>query len=118
MYGVVLWSDKDDSRAVIWCEDHGDLAYYNGCGESAFDGFSLDAGDLITFTVNEGRDMRLATNPRLIAEQQYSGLVESLMAGGARMSLPVEPAPRRAPAGAETNVVQFVPLQPKNLLAS
>lgn len=28
MLGVVLWADIDDRKAVIWCEDHGNLAYY------------------------------------------------------------------------------------------
>ncbi len=27
MYGVILWSDQEAQRAVIWCEDHGKLAY-------------------------------------------------------------------------------------------
>ena len=29
MLGVVLWSDVSDRKAVIWCEDQGDLAYVN-----------------------------------------------------------------------------------------
>ena len=29
MYGVILWSDQTAQRAVIWCEDHGKLAYFN-----------------------------------------------------------------------------------------
>ena len=29
MYGVVLWIDKNAQKAVIWCEDHGNLAYFN-----------------------------------------------------------------------------------------
>ncbi len=27
MYGVVLWSDPQKRQAVVWCSDHGDLAY-------------------------------------------------------------------------------------------
>ena len=30
MFGVVLWADPVDRKAVIWCEDHGDLAYFKG----------------------------------------------------------------------------------------
>ena len=30
MLGVVLWSDSSENNAVIWCEDHGDLAYFDG----------------------------------------------------------------------------------------
>lgn len=29
MYGVILWSDEITQKAVIWCEDHGRLAYFN-----------------------------------------------------------------------------------------
>jgi len=30
MDGIVLWSDPGTHTAVIWCSDHGDLAY--ACG--------------------------------------------------------------------------------------
>ena len=105
MLGVVLWSSKEDHKAVIWCEDHGDLAFYNGGGDSMFDGDGLDAGDLIHFHVSEGRDMRTATDPQLIAEDHYPDLAENLASTG---------APARLRGGEDksadkSNVVQFVP---------
>lgn len=30
MIGVVVWSSEDRQKAVIWCEDHGALAYLQG----------------------------------------------------------------------------------------
>ena len=30
MIGVVLWSNEDRQKAVIWCEDHQALAYLDG----------------------------------------------------------------------------------------
>ncbi len=30
MMGVVLWSDQQVGKAVIWCEDQGKLAYVTG----------------------------------------------------------------------------------------
>lgn len=78
MYGVVLWSDLNDQKAVIWCEDHGDLAFYSGQCDNAHEGLSLDAGDLVQFQISEGRDMRLARNPTLVAEQQYPTLAREL----------------------------------------
>lgn len=30
MDGIVLWSNPDTQKAVIWCSDHGDLAYATG----------------------------------------------------------------------------------------
>ena len=80
MYGVVLWSDQDEQKAVIWCEDHGDLAFYGGCAASVFDGPVLDAGDLVHFQVLEGDTMRLARNPELISEQHAPAIAERLKA--------------------------------------
>ena len=110
MYGVVLWSSKDDHKAVIWCEDHGDLAFYNGDGTSVFDGMTLDAGDLIAFNLSEGQDMRVATEPQLIAEQHYPGLAKNLALEG-RTSVNV--AGQSDPhSGTKDNVVPFV-LRPR-----
>lgn len=76
MYGVVLWCDCRENKAVIWCEDQGDLAYYRQ-SETA-DPLNLDAGDWVQFDVTTGCDMRLAHNPRLVAEGVFGGLADSL----------------------------------------
>lgn len=82
MYGVVLWSNTEEKKAVIWCEDHGDLAYYR---QSGSDGpVSLDAGDWVQFDLTLDRHMRFAHNPRLVAEGVCSGLADSLIASGAQ----------------------------------
>lgn len=86
MYGVVLWSDTDEQKAVIWCEDHGDLAFYNAnecnsqdrCEDSVFDGVMMDAGDLVHFEISEKRHLRYARNPRLISEDEYPTLAQGL----------------------------------------
>ncbi len=76
MFGVVLWSDQKDRKAVIWCEDHGDLAF---CSETVDEqGCILDTGDLIQFEVTVDRDMRLAQNPRKVFEGAYHGLADTL----------------------------------------
>ena len=62
MYGVVLWADECDSKAVIWCEDHGNLAYYSAAEQNLHQGVALDAGDLIQFDLKEDRDVRRARN--------------------------------------------------------
>lgn len=76
MLGVVLWSNVDEQKAVIWCEDHGDLAFYNRPEDGRK--VSLDAGDWVQFDLTTDRHLRLAHNPRLISEGLYAGLVESL----------------------------------------
>lgn len=88
MYGVVLWSDRTDSKAVIWCEDHGDLAYFNG----SLDGAAMpdmDAGDLVQFDLWQDARVRRALRPRLVANQHYAGLADGLAQ--------TAPAPRPAP---------------------
>lgn len=87
MYGVVLWSDQVDGKAVIWCEDHGDLAYFNG----ALDGAQMPdigAGDLVQFDLRQEARVRRACNPRLVGNQHYAGLADGLAQAA--------PAPRRA----------------------
>lgn len=76
MYGVVLWSDKQDRKAVIWCEDHGDLALCRQ--DDTQSGVSLDAGDWIEFDLETARHQRVACNPRLVAEGVYTTLPETL----------------------------------------
>lgn len=63
MTGVVLWANEGHSSAVVWCDDHGDLAYFSS-GDSLHDGVTLDAGDLIAFEVAQDRDVRRVNNPR------------------------------------------------------
>lgn len=78
MIGVVLWSDPRQGTAVIWCEDHGDLAFYrNG---SATDEISsgLDAGDLVSFDVHTVRNLRFASNAEVVEGGIYRDLPEAL----------------------------------------
>ena len=106
MYGVVLWSDASDKKAVIWCEDHGDLAFFGGEETSVFDGPPLDAGDLVHFQVTEGAPMRLAQNPELVAECHAPALAERLRTA---MSSP-NPAPaaeQHDDIGENANVLPF-----------
>lgn len=95
MYGVVLWTDKNVNTAVIWCEDHGNLAFYNAEESSMHDGFALDAGDLIQFDLREEPECRHARNLRRVDSGFAPDLAGQL---------------RRAGAGAPCNdakVIQF-----------
>jgi hypothetical protein len=76
MYGVVLWSNDESTKAVIWCEDQGDLAFYaHGTQEDAF---QLDAGDMVQFDVRNDRHLRFALNPRLVGAGVCAGIADSL----------------------------------------
>ncbi len=76
MYGVVLWCDASENKAVIWCEDQGDLAFYKKA-ENA-DQVALDAGDWVQFDMTMERHLRFACNPRLVCEDAYRGLADRL----------------------------------------
>lgn len=76
MFGVVIWSDSDEGKAVIWCEDHGDLAFYR---QETFNHIlEMDPGDLVQFDLKLERSQRIACNPRLVAEGVYDGLCGQL----------------------------------------
>ncbi len=102
MYGVVLWSDRQDRKAVIWCEDHGDLAYYRETEDSA--SVPLDAGDWVQFDVASDRKQRKAYNPRLIAEGAFSGLADQLTKAA--------PTPKPAPAPARRKSAEVISFKP------
>ncbi|MBU2962621.1 hypothetical protein KO516_17675 [Citreicella sp. C3M06] len=102
MYGVVLWADHQDQKAVIWCEDQGDLALYPDTEASLHGGVSLDAGDLIQFDLRQDRNLRFACNPRLLEQQHCPEIAEKL-----RQVTPQRPAPRRAPGLTDGNIVAF-----------
>ncbi|WP_347266990.1 hypothetical protein [Paracoccus sp. (in: a-proteobacteria)] len=76
MIGVILWSSPAREKAVIWCEDHGALAYMQGCESLAFPANWPQAGDLVELEVEEIDDLRHARQVALVS-------------GGARSELPV-----------------------------
>lgn len=78
MFGVVLWRDVKDGKAVFWCEDQGDLAYFENCGTKADDFVQFDAGDMVQFDVTMEQRLRRARNARLVKGQAYTSLPEQL----------------------------------------
>ena len=77
MIGVVLWCDNKAGKAVFWCEDHGDLAYYE---EPTLpeEGCFFDTGDMVQFDISVHRRLRIADNPRLIEGGASASLAEAL----------------------------------------
>ncbi|MGH1576919.1 hypothetical protein [Planktotalea sp.] len=74
MLGVVIWSAEVDSKAIIWCEDHGELAFLGQSQHSAACTERFDEGDLIQFDIEEFSNLRFAQNPRKIAQHYCSDL--------------------------------------------
>lgn len=105
MYGVVLWSDPDARKAVIWCEDHGDLAFYSAGSDLPLGEVSLDAGDLVEFDVTTERALRYAHNPQVVSEGFDRDLARRL--DGAAMPARAEPCPPRK--AEERRILPFRP---------
>lgn len=82
MFGVVLWSDEQEQKAVIWCEDHGDLAFYQNADDD--NTCDLDAGDWVHFDMTMERSQRFAHNPKLIHEGVYPDLADALSAASVK----------------------------------
>ena len=78
MFGVVLWKDEQAQKAVIWCEDHGDLAFYSS-RDTEFPP-ELGAGDWVQFDMTVKRNQRFAHNPKVVSEGGYADLADSLSA--------------------------------------
>jgi len=84
MLGVVLWSDTNAQKAVIWCEDQGELAFYTPSDRSVHNAPSLDAGDLVKFEVTVQKNMRKATNPQLLEQSHSPNLQTNLRSSRAK----------------------------------
>lgn len=84
MMGVVLWSDQEDCKAVFWCEDHGDLAYYDGIEKDNEACSPLSAGDLVNFEIITQGKTRRAQNAELVEQSTFGGLSETLKSTVAR----------------------------------
>ncbi|WP_299876078.1 hypothetical protein [uncultured Sulfitobacter sp.] len=78
MIGVVLWSDPDGNSAVFWCEDQGDLAYFERTGDVFVGGSLFVAGDMVQFDIRYDGKMRCAIEPRLLQEQVCQSLPSRL----------------------------------------
>ena len=110
MFGVVLWSDQQQNRAVIWCDDHGDLAFYNGECDGGEWEEPLDPGDLVQFELHEDGTMRMARNPRLVVPDEYPTLTDDLKtAGVANLNVSIPAAP-----SVETGQAKIIAFEPKS----
>lgn len=78
MMGVVLWSDVNDEKAVFWCEDHGDLAYYDAAVTLGESDSAFQPGDMVQFDVSVERKTRRAHNPQIVESNVCNGLLEGL----------------------------------------
>ncbi len=78
MYGAVLWADRSANRALIWCEDHGELAFFEGEPSGPTDASKFEEGDFVAFKIRDGRGMRLAFEVKMVTSEEYPRLAADL----------------------------------------
>jgi len=103
MIGVILWSDPVDQKAVIWCEDQGDLAYLSKPGPIAEHRSFVEVGDVVEFDLSFRRTThRVAENIRLVSQAVAADLVRNMRA-----------APMSSRQSTATRTAEIVPLRPR-----
>lgn len=80
MIGVVVWSNAEREKSVIWCEDHGALAYLQG-RENLGSGHAAwpEAGDLLELETEIIGPLRHARAVALISERHCPQLPAVLL---------------------------------------
>jgi len=102
MIGVILWSDPADQKAVIWCEDQGDLAYLSKPGPIAEHSSFVEVGDVVEFDLSFKRTThRVAENIRLVSQAVATDLVNNMRT-----------APMSSSHSSATHTAEIVPLRP------
>lgn len=106
MFGVVLWSDPQVSKAVIWCEDHGDLAFVNGPAAElpSFGNDFFDAGDYVQFDLTVEDDVQRARNAKVVHVASFTRLPTALAPRSELSHSHSRPEPEQAPS---TNIISF-----------
>ena len=74
MIGVILWSSPAKEKAVIWCEDHGALAYLQGKENLVTATEWPEAGDLVELEYEVQAGLRHARFVSLVAGNRRSEL--------------------------------------------
>lgn len=123
MIGVVLWSDHDDRKAVIWCEDQGDLAFLSDTSNDHIERARFyNVGDVVSFELTFEKNMRLAVNPMLVSGFQRADLASRLrdvaerceMTQKSETSGQILPFPKSASARRRADLQKPVPVRNQN----
>ena len=68
LIGVILWSNADQKRAVIWCENNGGLAYLESAQDFTDDGWP-DCGEIVHLIEERAAGFHYARSVRRWADQ-------------------------------------------------
>ncbi|APX11256.1 hypothetical protein BWR18_05835 [Tateyamaria omphalii] len=78
MIGVILWSDPATEKAVIWCEDQGDLAFLSRADCADLPDVFFDVGDVVQFGVVTKKTVRRVNHVARLQHSFGKPLVDSL----------------------------------------
>lgn len=78
MIGVILWSDPKSEKAVIWCEDHGDLAFLSGDDCLALPDTFFEVGDTVEFDAVAERNLRKVSRASRLLQNADSPQPDSI----------------------------------------
>lgn len=84
MRGVIIWHCKTTERAVVWCDDSGELAYAGGHQSWANPGTRVAIGDYVAFELQPSTAARSCKNMRLIEQgmaPELAGILSNMKTG-------------------------------------
>lgn len=86
MLGVMVWSNPDKAVGVIWCEDHGQVAYLQGHDKLVPASDWPAVGDLVTLGFSMESGVRIAREVEVVTGRWAEGLPESLLAAASTIA--------------------------------
>lgn len=78
MQGVVVFCDGIDGGAVIWCEDHAELAFCRGQDTFGLASPPPKVGDLVQFCIAEKSGLRYAQAVHVIMRDAMPDLAHAV----------------------------------------
>lgn len=89
MRGVIIWHCQNTLRAVVWCDDSGQLAYASDAMAWANPKQQVAIGDYVAFDLRASATARNCANLRLIEQGHAPDLVDVLYRGEAPTARPM-----------------------------
>lgn len=97
MRGVVIWQCSETRRAVVWCDDSGELAYASDASAWAPLAPRVAIGDYVAFDLDPSSAARSCRNLRLIESglaPELAGILHRMRPGAAPAGAPAVTPPR------------------------
>lgn len=80
MFGVIIYISPDRHRAIIWCEDHGPLAYVRADKTLRDEAQALAVGDCVRFSARTDGDFRVGRGLEPVSLPPVAALPDMLKA--------------------------------------